>query len=350
MNAAHSRIIGLDALRAYAILLVLILHTIQLPQTGGGVLRDFFSMGWIGVDLFFVLSGFLIGSQLHALTSWNFSEVKKFWIRRWTRTLPLYYLVLLVYLVVKPSLFQAPFQGETWKFFLFWQNYSPIRDFAQSWSLCIEEQFYFFIPFFFLVGLARSGWIWLSILILSPIMRGLVAYELDYPWFSLGQVAAEEFDYQIRFLTHLHLDGFAFGLILSSKDHWREWRIPKFSGIIVAIALAFATWKIGYSPKSIFLVSLYPSILSFGFSLLLICSFQWKIPTWLHYPIQQIAMVSYGAYLWNNLLLRVFHRYSLPGNWLMYSVAFIFGTLILAKITYHLIEKPGLQLRRLQKE
>ncbi len=350
MNGSHSRIIGLDALRAFAILLVLVLHTTHLPQAGGGFLRDFFSMGWIGVDLFFVLSGYLIGSQLYALSSWNYTEVKKFWIRRWTRTLPLYYLVLFVYLVVKPVLFQAPFQGDAWKFFLFWQNYSPIRDFAQSWSLCIEEQFYFVIPFFFLIGLTRSSWIWAFILVLSPVMRGIVAIGLNYPWFSLGQVGAEEYDYQIRFLTHLHLDGFAVGLILSSKSIWREWRIPKYSGAIVAIALAFATWKIGYAPKSIFLVSLFPSILSFGFALLLICSFHWKVPTLLLYPIQQIAMVSYGAYLWNNLLLRVFHRYSLPGSWLLYSVAFIAGTLILAKITYHLIEKPGLQLRRLQKE
>jgi len=84
------RIIGLDSLRAIAILLVLMAHFVNK--------LDF--LGLYGVELFFSLSGFLIGGILYRSMAsehcWSFKHVKSFWVRRWWRTLPNYYLFLLV--------------------------------------------------------------------------------------------------------------------------------------------------------------------------------------------------------------------------------------------------------------
>ena len=121
---------GLDLLRAMAIMMVLLLHAgyavPQMPRIMGYV----FAHGWVGVDLFFVLSGFLIGHQaLHGPRLGSvMSQLHNFWARRWFRTFPLYFMVLFTYVVLKPLIFGRPFRGEVWPYFLFLQNYFPLTD------------------------------------------------------------------------------------------------------------------------------------------------------------------------------------------------------------------------------
>ena len=111
----NKRIIGLDVLRSIAIILVMLMHSgsmflplAKLPLLGnivGKLLAIIIPVGYLGVELFFVLSGYLIGSILIKLFSDNkkpiFKEIKQFWIRRWLRTLPNYYFVLLIKQVIK---------------------------------------------------------------------------------------------------------------------------------------------------------------------------------------------------------------------------------------------------------
>ena len=92
---------GLDLLRAVAILWVMPFHSYIAGYMGGGVLRW---SGWMGVDLFFALSGFLIGSQVfHALVSRGGVDFVDFYLRRGFRTLPAYCVVLAIY-VAWPSM------------------------------------------------------------------------------------------------------------------------------------------------------------------------------------------------------------------------------------------------------
>jgi peptidoglycan/LPS O-acetylase OafA/YrhL len=111
-----------------------------------------FQTGGVGVDLFFVLSGWLIGNQLFKELSRNKSiDLKRFWLRRWLRTLPAYYAILcfsIAYLYVSKDNFEFPFS-----YFIFIQNYQfPLTFFTISWSLCVEEQFYLFIAPFLLLS------------------------------------------------------------------------------------------------------------------------------------------------------------------------------------------------------
>lgn len=147
-----SRIFGLDLMRAMAIAMVVCSHALYIFQGYNNTLINAVQVfGVQGVEVFFVLSGFLIGGILLRLlekTEFSKKEMLHFWIRRWFRTLPLYYLILVVNIIV--ALFIGFKLPETiWKYFLFLQNFSDyhIPFFPESWSLSVEEFAYLLAPF-----------------------------------------------------------------------------------------------------------------------------------------------------------------------------------------------------------
>jgi peptidoglycan/LPS O-acetylase OafA/YrhL len=173
----------LDGVRALAILAVIVYH---VGSSGRTAYERIFSatmgVGWCGVDLFFVLSGFLITGILidikgapHAL--------RNFYVRRILRIFPLYYLTLLVFLHVVPAVGHlfSRFQSfvptdEAW-FWLYASNWSPSLGMAHAelqhlWSLSIEEQFYMVWPLL-VFGLSRRAMLLVAcgIVILSPLLR-----------------------------------------------------------------------------------------------------------------------------------------------------------------------------------
>jgi len=146
-----NRLFGLDLLRAIAILIVLLGH-------GDLILRQNFPnfpVFWIidGVDIFFVLSGYLIGNILiksfikYDDTSIPVSAITHFWKRRWFRTLPPYFLVLIISLIICYIMY-GNFHGFSYKYIFFIQNLkNPHPDFfAVAWSLAVEEWFYLLFP------------------------------------------------------------------------------------------------------------------------------------------------------------------------------------------------------------
>ena len=141
---------GLDLLRAIAIVVVVIYHAgimgFPLP---GRVHR----WGWIGVDLFFVLSGYLIGGQLLApLARHQRINLGQFFSRRAFRILPAYFLVLAIYFLL-PSWREYPEMAQPlWKFLLSVQNIALHGGtaFSHAWSLAVEDQFYLVLPFLLL--------------------------------------------------------------------------------------------------------------------------------------------------------------------------------------------------------
>src|SRR4051812_16745655 len=114
---------SLDLLRAAAILGVTCFHSEALPGLPVW-LRQVFLRGYTGVDLFFVLSGYLIAGQLFSTPADErpATTLGQFWVRRWTRTFPLYFLVLFFYVAVKPYALASPFTGFSWRWLFFLQN------------------------------------------------------------------------------------------------------------------------------------------------------------------------------------------------------------------------------------
>ena len=169
-SPTSARIHGLDTLRALAVSLVVLHHYtlfVSEESTFGWVGR----IGWTGVDLFFALSGYLIGNQiLAAVGSTRGLGLPRFYARRLLRTLPNFWVVLALY-----ALWPA-WRGDTpmlplWHYLTFTQNIhlEPGTAFSHAWSLCIEEQFYMLLPAVVLAGaaLGRCGvglrWAWTAL-------------------------------------------------------------------------------------------------------------------------------------------------------------------------------------------
>jgi len=145
---ATTRMPGLDLLRAIAILWVMYYHAVvfHFVAHSDPVART----GWMGVDLFFALSGFLIGNQLiRPLTHGHQIDIWRFYARRVFRTWPPYLAVVVLYFTL-PIVREAPPIPPLWRFLTFTQNLFSDADrrtaFSHAWSLCVEEQFYLIAP------------------------------------------------------------------------------------------------------------------------------------------------------------------------------------------------------------
>jgi peptidoglycan/LPS O-acetylase OafA/YrhL len=139
---------GLDHLRAFAITFVFIYHYRIFKHPGW--IDTIGSFGWTGVDLFFVLSGYLISSQLFAQINRNEQiSFREFFIKRFFRIIPAYLSVLALYFLL-PVFREREALPPLWKFLTFTQNIGlhlkNYGTFSHAWSLCIEEQFYFLLP------------------------------------------------------------------------------------------------------------------------------------------------------------------------------------------------------------
>ncbi len=229
-----NRIKELDGLRGIAILLVLVWHyfTIQIQPGGSaplGYLVKFLSLTWSGVDLFFVLSGFfIIGILVDAKGSPTY--FRTFYIRRICRILPLYYLMVgLFILLPRMGLFQNDwlFAEElplwsyltlTQNFFMHDQGFGP-NWLGVTWSLAIEEQFYLFIPLL-VWSLSRRKLVWFFVMaiLLAPVLR-------QY----FGNLGAYVFPFT---RADSILMGGLIALLIRSRKIWLAYRVH-YRGLVV---------------------------------------------------------------------------------------------------------------------
>src|SRR5258706_8629295 len=147
----QSRNQNLDLLRAIAILMVVIFHVVQHWPTPLPRLAAVTQYGATGVDLFFILSGWLIGGLLwRERSEFGNLQIWRFMGRRALRTMPPYLVALFIYFIGAYFIRKDPFD---FGYLVFIQNYYEcILLFKVSWSLCIEEHFYLVIPALVTIG------------------------------------------------------------------------------------------------------------------------------------------------------------------------------------------------------
>jgi peptidoglycan/LPS O-acetylase OafA/YrhL len=159
LDTSSAREPGLDLMRAIAILWVMLWHMHFALRPG--VWSFPANYGWMGVDLFFVLSGYLIGSQLmRPYTRGSRPSIGGFYMRRAFRVLPAYLMVLLFYFAI-PWFREAPGLSPAWQFLTFTENfridYLHDQAFSHVWSLCVEEHFYLVLPLLIFLLMRRPG-------------------------------------------------------------------------------------------------------------------------------------------------------------------------------------------------
>jgi peptidoglycan/LPS O-acetylase OafA/YrhL len=217
---------GLDLLGALAIIVVVIYHAALFGFKLPGRVDRF---GWIGVDLFFVLSGYLIGGQLLApLARDQRINLGRFFARRALRIMPAYFAVLAIYFLL-PSWREYPEMSQPlWKFLMSIQNVALHGGtaFSHAWSLAVEDQFYLCLPFILLLA-SRSPRA--ALIIPCAIVFGGIVLRTFLAWQNLATdfgVSFRGFQTWIYYPTWTRLDPLVFGVALAAIEKFRPawWR------------------------------------------------------------------------------------------------------------------------------
>ncbi len=321
LDKTHSaRVFGLDLLRALAITGVVGAHAASLIDPHMPSWFHFTSHGgFYGVELFFVLSGFLIGrilvgsgEQLH-----HTGALATFYVRRWFRTLPLFWLFLGVNVLLALSLGGPRLGlGEVLAHGFFLRNLTALnlKFFGESWSLAVEEWFYLLFPAALWVGLKvskRFDAVFLSsaaaFFLFSTIVRVLSA---PHPWATWTewqrQVVIFRFD-------ALMLGVFAAWFSLRFKNVWRAAVWPcAIAGTALALAMYATLWtfsshRLVWSGDDYFARTYRFTLVSLGFALLLPFASTWKLTreTFLSMTIRRIALWSYALYLVHGPIVQI---------------------------------------------
>ena len=348
---------GLDLLRALAIIVVVIYHAALFGFKLPGRVDRF---GWIGVDLFFVLSGYLIGGQLLApLARGNTINLGRFFARRALRIMPAYFVVLAIYFLL-PSLREYPDMSQPlWKFLLSVQNIALHGGtaFSHAWSLAVEDQFYLALPFLLLIlcGRPRAAVIVPCLLVVGGIiLRAFLAARnpsVD------GGVSFRGFQAWIYYPTWTRLDPLVFGVALAAIEKFRPQWWQRLTGTALWIwlpGLAIIAYALYLGEGDHLTVTAcvwqFP-LIAIGMAALLICvvsprSFFRRIAI----PgAAFIASIAYSAYLIQKLVIHFVGQFCTSHNIPLTSLsALIVVELCVyaaATILFLVIERPFLQLR-----
>ncbi|MEO5776472.1 MAG: acyltransferase [Flavobacterium sp.] len=365
-SIVKDRVFGLDLMRTIAILMVLFGHCLWVfPESTRFLYQLFVLFGFFGVEIFFVLSGFLIGKilyQLYLKEDFSITSVFYFLKRRWFRTLPNYFLILIVNIGIALMIgYSTP---SLWRYFFFLQNLkvTMLPFFPESWSLSVEEFAYIILPFFLLIIAAlfkpknKSLFFLFTIVLLILIffcnkiyyqntttnttidqwnlsLKSVVLYRLDSifigvfcSWIYFNYNSFWQKSKNILFVLGILFFGFLFvgigylGLFIETHSAlWNVFYLP-FVSVAVACFLPFLSeWK---QEKSIFLK-----------------------------PITFISIISYSIYLLHYSVVLQLMKNFIPLNSqnqpLVYGfvLVYIVITFLLSYLLYRFYEKPIMDLR-----
>jgi peptidoglycan/LPS O-acetylase OafA/YrhL len=358
---------GLDGLRAIAFLLVFAFHT------------EYLEFGWVGVQFFFVLSGYLITGILldmkKALAPRDYFI--KFYGRRFLRIFPLYYFYLLLMGGVVAWLISVPyrpaymqiFQDQVWYAALYIYDfffgtilvkYSYFLD--HFWSLSVEEQFYIFWPL--LILLVPEKWskkLFVTVMVLGPVLR--IAF-LFIHRSGMFRILGDPVSTALYPMPFSHMDAFAFGAYISRyaipKAKQQFWLLLVILPVIGFAAQYVSTGSIG-NPLAFGYPLLMPNAYQFiwGYSLL---SYLFMLTIYLVVntgmfvrlldlaPMRYLGKISYGLYvyhfpvIWFSGRIRDLGLSEASARPLTAVIAFLV-TLGMASLSYRFMEKPLLNLK-----
>jgi peptidoglycan/LPS O-acetylase OafA/YrhL len=359
---------GLDLLRTVAILWVMVFHSYLVGGVGDH-LAGAEQYGWMGVDLFFVLSGYLIGTQvLRPLAAGHSLDFYGFYRRRAYRILPAFVVTLALY-ALWPAWRETPGMQPLWQFPTFTFNllFDQPDNYALShvWSLCVEEHFYLLFPIAALWMLRKPA-IKPSIgrfALLGACIVGGGMVLRAWLWLHCYQPArlADDGSSGLMFLRYIYyptysrLDGLLAGVALAAcavyRPGWMAW-VQRQGNLVLLLGLSllaasialfrqrtgFAATVVGYPMLSLALLALVAAA-SGGTSLLA----RVRVPgaAW-------FAGISYSLYLCHKGMLHLVHEHVAERlqhhHWLLF-VAYAMATLAGGVLLHYAVERPCLRWR-----
>jgi peptidoglycan/LPS O-acetylase OafA/YrhL len=350
-------LIGLDLLRFLAVLLVIGRHMETPPTDWQSPLRPIVNAwnmyGGLGVDVFFVLSGFLVSGLLFAEYQRRGDiSIKRFYVRRAWKIYPSFY-VLIVFSYFY-QLFAVGFRMRDKSvlaemFFL--QSYLP-GFWNHTWTLAVEEHFYILMPLL-LLYLARRG-------------RGSANPFRAIPWLvlasSAGFLGVRAINWIVRdeyryikhvFATHLRLDSLFFGVLIAYAYHFhgerfrrafRPWRHALIGlGVLLLAGMGLSPWGVTLW----YVHTLGFSQMYLGAAALLVGVLMCKIPeNWATRWLAAVGAYSYSIYLWHMALM----YWAVPHlqqalSWQQRTAFYTLGAFVIGIAMAKLVELPTLRLR-----
>ncbi|MCO5276087.1 MAG: acyltransferase [Flavobacteriales bacterium] len=352
-TAPRTKIFGLDLMRVTAGVMVMLSHTGHLVEQHWPRFPNIPYVDWVG--LFFVLSGFLIGGlllqDLHAegrpmLRFANFMQ------RRWLRTLPNYFLFLVLNILLV-FFGQAPgmLSHATAAYAVFMQNFHLPLDlfFWESWSLAVEEWFYLLFP------LIVFG----AISLLS--FRGERAYLMACLLFITVPIAA-----RMAVLPHVtddvsrmlwvqklvltRLDAPGMGMLAAwfAWRHPKGWRTVRWPAFMAGLSILLLLAPLHFADAPGFMVVGYASVIAASMALLLPLLSVWRSAGSFDKPMRGLSLITYALYLAHLPMLYLFgHLVPAPSAWLcaLHYAMFIAATIAIAALIYRFWERPFMRLR-----
>jgi peptidoglycan/LPS O-acetylase OafA/YrhL len=352
------RLLGLDLVRATAIALVLISHC-------GDIFSSWFNRqpihlaslsGFFGVELFFVLSGFLIGRLLidiadsgPSLRAWGI-----FMVRRGLRTLPLYFAWLGVLLLIWPPEFWDPNRASVWHYVLSYgsltQNLAwPMVHgwFGVSWSLTVEEWFYLLFSTLFLGGTAMVGRH-------HGLLIALLVFLVVPPALRYFMPVSSEISETIHKVAVFRLDAIAFGVAMTwTNSTWQFGKWTSYSMLLLGLTAVLFVWLGGLATVPVIGPGFRDRVLMFeltsaGFALCLPAALRFVTTV---RPVvvclRALSSQSYCIYLTHLSVLELTGYYQV--QWRIPPTICIIGDILiiwgLSNASYRWFERPILTVR-----
>ncbi|CAE6888546.1 O-acetyltransferase OatA [Paraburkholderia domus] len=349
--ATGKRAIELDFVRGIAIIMVMgfhfhavhtdnfLIHIVEYP------LKNF---GREGVNLFFTLSGFLVGGLLlRQYAETGNVDAKRFIIRRIFRIWPAYYILIAFHVLAG---------RHPWNTFLF-QNLTHLQNYlgtsiTQTWSLAVEEHFYLVLPALLLLFARWRLGAWTIV----GVLTGICAVVLTARCFAVAGGNLEgAFAY-----TQYRIDSLLVGVILSAI-YWMKpgvyHQLAKRKWLLVASIVALCAWLAFATPHYALDESIGYTIQAIGFAALIVFVLEYSgslRSSWVYRGIAWIGLYSYGIYLWHSLalapgdmLIRKATAMGLAPSviWIVALTAQFAFAIAIGYVTTRAIEYPFLRMR-----
>lgn len=360
----EKNIVGIINLRAIAILLVFIYHYNSFFTTPSWLL-PIAKFGYTGVDLFFVISGYLIANKLFA--NYNLHHtlyLSSFYANRCLKIIPPFFFILLLYFSF-PILREKEGLSALLKYLTFTQNYQlnilKTGAFNHAWSICVEMQFYFLFPIFLLIIIQYKliEKFATSLIILFAI--GILVRH--FYWLKIDSIFGGTKSFisfwamKIYFPTYCRLDGLLIGIAIAYLYNFKNKITANFFnkgnyllaiGVVVLI-LSFLLCK----NQTSYLASVFGFLfISVGYGFIVLAALQ---PNTLflsrsYFICNQIATLSYSIYLCHKIILHLCLQYFCKPYLPIHSILVLIGaftiTFLASFCLHELVEKPFSKLKR----
>ncbi|WP_259070532.1 acyltransferase family protein [Mucilaginibacter sp. X4EP1] len=356
------KLLGLDHLRAIAIISVFLFHYQFFGHPAWE--NNVAGFGWTGVDLFFVLSGFLIAGQLfNTIARGEIISMSEFFIKRFFRILPPFLVILTLYFAF-PYLREWGHLSPLWRYLTFTLNFGldlkKYGTFSHDWSLCVEEQFYLVLPLIlWLLTYLKAGkkaiYLIVILFIAGFALRLWGWYHFVEPILPTGNLGVTWNKY-IYYPTYNRLDGLLTGVSIAGLFTFypktKEW-VNKRSNItlLVGLAVLLAAYFVS-TPQDTFYTCLFGfPLISIGYGIILaamVCpsNILFNAKSWL---TAQIATLSYSIYLSHKIVIHLtqnlLERAGIDKNSNLTMLICIIASVAGALVLRYVVEKPALRLR-----